>query len=223
MTRSEWESLMQAFGGEAVRSDIDGLLRALVASQSSEPAGAVTRDAPGSSTGLAAEVRSVVVAPVADTLEPPVQFSAPPVPTGAAPSTQETSDERSVASNVMQTIGMITGVGPVVTGLLKLFGGGGRSDVSPAYAPVPFSLPEQVAVEAGLAQDRSFVGVGYSAQGAVRAVPPTARAASSAAQIQINVNAMDSRSFADHSDDIARAVREAMLRSHTLNDVIAEI
>ena len=106
MTRSEWESLMQAFGGEAVRSDIDGLLRALVASQSSEPAGAVTRDAPGSSTGLAAEVRSVVVAPVAGTLEPLVQFSAPPVPTGAAPSTQETSDERSVASNVMQTIGI---------------------------------------------------------------------------------------------------------------------
>jgi hypothetical protein len=34
---------------------------------------------------------------------------------------------------------------------------------------------------------------------------------------------MDSRSFADHSDEIARAVREAMLRSHSLNDVIAEI
>ena len=223
MTRSEWEALMQAFGGEAVQSDIDGLLRALVASQSSEPAIAVTRDAAGPSAGVAAEVRRVVVAPVAGSVEPLVQFSVPPAPTVPAPSTQESSEERSVASTVMQTIGMITGVGPVVTGLLKLFGGGGGSEVSPAYAPVPFSLPEQVAVEAGLAQDRSFVGVGYSAQGGVRAVPPTARAASSAPQIQINVNAMDSRSFADHSDDIARAVREAMLRSHTLNDVIAEI
>jgi hypothetical protein len=34
---------------------------------------------------------------------------------------------------------------------------------------------------------------------------------------------MDSRSFLDHSDDIARAVRDAMLRSHSLNDIVSEI
>jgi hypothetical protein len=48
-------------------------------------------------------------------------------------------------------------------------------------------------------------------------------AARSATQIHINVQAMDSRSFLDHSDDIARAVREAMLNMHALNDVLNEI
>jgi hypothetical protein len=34
---------------------------------------------------------------------------------------------------------------------------------------------------------------------------------------------MDSKSFLDHSDEIAQAVREAMLSSHSLNDVIADL
>jgi hypothetical protein len=34
---------------------------------------------------------------------------------------------------------------------------------------------------------------------------------------------MDSRSFLEHSDEIARAVREAMLNSHALNDVVSEL
>jgi hypothetical protein len=34
---------------------------------------------------------------------------------------------------------------------------------------------------------------------------------------------MDSRSFMDHSYDIARAVREAMLNMHALNDVISDL
>jgi len=43
------------------------------------------------------------------------------------------------------------------------------------------------------------------------------------AQIVVNVQAMDSRSFLDHSQDIAQAVREAMLNMHALNDVVSEI
>jgi hypothetical protein len=34
---------------------------------------------------------------------------------------------------------------------------------------------------------------------------------------------MDSQSFLDHSDQIAQAVRQALLNSHPLADVIAEI
>jgi hypothetical protein len=34
---------------------------------------------------------------------------------------------------------------------------------------------------------------------------------------------MDSQSFLDRSDDIARAVKKAMLESNSLNDVIAEL
>jgi hypothetical protein len=34
---------------------------------------------------------------------------------------------------------------------------------------------------------------------------------------------MDSQSFLDHSDDIAMAVKQAILNSSSLNDVIAEL
>ena len=36
----------------------------------------------------------------------------------------------------------------------------------------------------------------------------------------MNIQAMDSQSFLDRQDDIARAVREAMLHSNSLNDVV---
>jgi hypothetical protein len=34
---------------------------------------------------------------------------------------------------------------------------------------------------------------------------------------------MDSQSFMDHSDEIASAVKAAILSSHSLNDVLAEL
>jgi hypothetical protein len=120
-------------------------------------------------------------------------------------------------SSVLKTIGMVTGVGPIVTGLLKLFGGDVQAQ--PVASPEPFLMPSPVSIEAGLGADRAFVPVNYSQYGNARALTPQA----SAAQIQVNVQAMDSRSFLDHRDEIARAVREAMLNSHSLNDVIAEI
>jgi hypothetical protein len=39
----------------------------------------------------------------------------------------------------------------------------------------------------------------------------------------VNVNAMDSQSFMDRSDDIASAVRAAMLNMHPINDVVADL
>jgi len=41
--------------------------------------------------------------------------------------------------------------------------------------------------------------------------------------VTVQVQAMDSRSFLDHSAEIARAVREAMLNMHSLNDVVSEL
>ena len=126
-------------------------------------------------------------------------------------------------SDVMKTVGTVTGVGPLVTGLMKLFGRGG-SDGEPVSVPeLPYSLPEQISVEAGLAADRSFVPVTYSQGGVSRSTMRGAVVSPSTAQVLVNVQAMDSRSFLDHSDDIARAVRDAMLRSHSLNDVVAEM
>ena len=42
-------------------------------------------------------------------------------------------------------------------------------------------------------------------------------------QVTVQVQAMDSRSFLDHSEEIARAVRQAMLNSHGINDVVTEL
>jgi hypothetical protein len=42
-------------------------------------------------------------------------------------------------------------------------------------------------------------------------------------QISIQVNALDSRSFMDHSNEIAAAVRAAMLNMHSVNDVVSDL
>jgi hypothetical protein len=44
-----------------------------------------------------------------------------------------------------------------------------------------------------------------------------------ASQVVVNVQALDSRSFLDHSQEIAQAVRDAMLNMHALNDVVSEL
>jgi hypothetical protein len=52
---------------------------------------------------------------------------------------------------------------------------------------------------------------------------PQAAPAPAAPQIIVNVTAMDSQSFMDHSTDIANAVREAMLNMHPINGVVATL
>jgi hypothetical protein len=71
-----------------------------------------------------------------------------------------------------------------------------------------------------VATDRSIAGVEQGQGDAVRLVPSSGGAAP---QITIHVQAMDSRSFLDRSEDIAQAVRKAMLESNVLNDVVREI
>ena len=52
---------------------------------------------------------------------------------------------------------------------------------------------------------------------------PGAGSGGGSGQMIVQVQAMDSQSFLDHSDDIAQAVRQAMLQSSVLNDVIREV
>ena len=73
-----------------------------------------------------------------------------------------------------------------------------------------------------MAPDRSIQQVSYSADGTTRLTAQDQPSPVQMPAVQIQVNAMDSRSFLDHSDDIARAVREAMLRSSQLSDIMAE-
>ena len=106
---------------------------------------------------------------------------------------------------------------PLISGLLGLFGDGAES---PPLAQ--FALPLVINAQEGISRSTGNVPVEatYGQNGLSRAV---AQPTQTPPQITIQVQAMDSRSFMDHSEAIAGAVREAMLHSHSLNDVVMEL
>jgi hypothetical protein len=142
-------------------------------------------------------------------VEQAVQLPLPQRVTGAPPEAQS----RSVAGTVGSTLLKATGAGPLVRGLIGLFSSDSNDESAATIFPT-YSAPPSVAVEAGLDGSRQFTGISYSGSGLPRAAAPV---------VQVNVQAMDSRSFLDHSNEIARAVKEAMLNSHGLNDVVMEL
>ena len=97
----------------------------------------------------------------------------------------------------------------------------GRSDESEAAPPVASYLrPESLQLEAG------FDGTNNPAIGAVERQEgghfrPTA-IANAGAQVVVQVQAMDSQSFLDHTPEIAEAVKRALLESNGLRDVLGE-
>jgi hypothetical protein len=82
-----------------------------------------------------------------------------------------------------------------------------------------FGLPDSVNVNAGVSSAFNGAFAVDSAQGTL---PRAVVQPQAAPQITVQVQAMDSRSFLDHSNDIALAVRQAMLESNVLNDVVRE-
>ncbi len=107
---------------------------------------------------------------------------------------------------------------PILSGLLSLFGGGGSAS-APAGLP-KYVAPYKISMEGGLADGASGVAAAdYGQNGLPRAISSS----SSQAQVTVNVQAMDSQSILDRSDDIARAVKRALLESSSLNDVVAEV
>ncbi len=142
--------------------------------------------------------------------------------------TQNTSAHDS--SSVLATLGKVasglTGgalsLSPILSGLLHLFGGG----TSNAPAPlVKFALSPAIAFQAANVPGPRTSGLDFGQSGTPRvlgsAAPPAAPPITQ--QITVQVHAMDSRSFLDHSQDIAAAVREAMLNMHALNDVVSDL
>ena len=102
---------------------------------------------------------------------------------------------------------------PIISGLVGLFGGGGQS----TPAPAPFMLPAPVQYQAGVTggPSGSIASVDYGQTGQPRQVT-----SSNTTSVTVQVNALDSQSFLDHSDDIANAVKTAILSSNSLNDVL---
>ncbi len=122
----------------------------------------------------------------------------------------------SAIGKILSPVWKTTGIGAIVSGLSSLFGGGGEAQ---AASLTPYVAPAPIRYEATLSAARNAADSGAAA---VDRTGSESRAAV-APTVQVNVQAMDSRSFLDHSDAIASAVRDAMLRSHALNDVVNEI
>jgi len=130
----------------------------------------------------------------------------------------------SIASTILKS-GF--GVAPLVTGLVHLFGSGSSAD-TPAPL-VKYALPQSVQFE--VAQSKSqLAGVDYDQLGLARPVSYArsesggkTEQASAPPQITVNVQAMDARSFMDRSNDIALAVRDAMLNLNAINDVVNDL
>ena len=114
-------------------------------------------------------------------------------------------------------LGWLAKLNPVL-GLLRLFGGGeGQTEAVelPRYeAPARVSYLGGISAESGWAVKEADYGAGWQARGMETERTPK--------QVTVQVQAMDSRSFLDHRDEIAAAVRQALLESHSLGDVMGE-
>lgn len=125
------------------------------------------------------------------------------------------------SSLVSTLLGSAFGLSPIFSGLFSLFGG---SSATPILPPTPFTLPASIQYAGGVTQTGGILPVDYGQNGQARTLGGQTQGGTSGgsqgASVHINVNAMDSQSFLDHSDDIARAVRQALLQSNSLSDVI---
>jgi hypothetical protein len=136
-----------------------------------------------------------------------------------------TASKSGSGSSALSTVGSfasgIVGGGsiltPIISGLFSLFGGHSSSQ-QPTFTA--FTMPAPIHLDTTLSGG-SQQQPAASAQGVQSNSGESTQVA--APPIQIQVNAIDSRSFLDHSDQIAQAVRLALLNSHPLADVIAEI
>lgn len=123
----------------------------------------------------------------------------------------------SVASSLLG--GSLGFLSPLISGIASLFGVSSTPAALPIYRP-----PPPVAIDATLQSATPAPAAGSNgATNTGQAAPAAAPASSAAPNVTVNVSAMDSQSFMDRSNDIASAVREAMLNMHPINDVVADL
>ncbi len=135
-------------------------------------------------------------------------------------STAQTGGGSSALSTLDGLLSGVLGQGsilsPIVSGIMSLFGGGGSSTTT---ALSSFDMPASVNVETAINQPAG----GATGTRTSQSASGVQMGATSQQPIQVQISALDSQSFLDHSNDIASAVRKALLDSHPLNDVIAEL
>jgi hypothetical protein len=143
------------------------------------------------------------------------------------------SSAANAGRSILNTIGGGLLLSPLISGIARLFRGS-RQDEPPPL--VPAARPQSLALDAAILPGLRLGAYDFDQNGRPREISsPRLRSASgqatqvdptgirpSQANVTIQIQALDSRSILDRSDDIAKALREAMLHSHSVNDVINE-
>jgi hypothetical protein len=159
-------------------------------------------------------------------------------PSGGVVSTVEQTASSALGGSLFD--GLLGGLSPLISGIASLFGGGPSQPTPLTEYMAPDSQHFEEATSGGITGDAVY---GPGGQPRVAPITEMALAGQSstgtndqsgggtrspgsgqqASQITVQVQAMDSQSILDRSDDIASAVRQAMLNSHPINDVINDL
>jgi hypothetical protein len=137
----------------------------------------------------------------------PIKFGMPSDRKALVPESKTGADWSGLAKQVVSggvssllgsssSTALFGGLGSLISGITSLFGG--EKKAPPALQL--FKLPE-----------------------AVNQTVHLQSASSGSPAVNVHAQTMDTPSFVNRSNDIARAVKTAMLNSHSLNDVIAEL
>ena len=190
----------------------------------------------GQQTSALGDTTAMLANVVAQVDELRSSIPAPVAATKTQGTTTSTSDGGGPALGSVATSVLESGFGlaPLISGLVSLFTGGD----APAPAPlVKYAMPAVADFQAQESQGQ-VSGMDYDQSGMPRSYAPatasagasgdtsgggSSAASSAAPQITVNVQAMDARSFMDRSNDIALAVRDAMLNLNSINDVVNDL
>ena len=142
-------------------------------------------------------------------------------------SSGQTTQTSSIGRDVLNALNPIGGtsatniltslfLGPLWKGVFSLFGHG-ADEPAPVLTKYPFPEETRTDVSAGLRINGDNSAASYDGLGLSRHAP------ASPTSINVSINALDARSILDRSDDIAAALKQAMLSNHEINDSLSEI
>jgi len=146
-------------------------------------------------------------------------------PSNWSPFLASTAQGSGASTDVLQILGLpsrsaISSDSPGIGDQLTSLGGSTFSAESTPSVGGNFDLASKPKLRDG----GGFPGTAEDSSGALRAEPASGISASQKGHnILVQVQAMDSQSFMDHSQEIAQAVRQAMLNLNSLNDVILDL
>ena len=206
----------QANGSALAAPNIQGIVQNLTSQQSQDNLSSALTEAARQVAGLVSTNQTLV-----DTLQ---NNTAAVQQNAAGKGTSGSSTASTVESIASAVFGSGLGLIPLVSSLVGLFGGGSQAQPSLLKYAAPAALNVSLADTPGSNNGiSSFPGVVYGQNGLPQAAPQTQAPSSAGPQISIQVNALDSQSFMDHSYEIAQAVRSAMLNMNSLNDVVSDL